>query len=330
MSSVGTGTFWSGKHVLVTGASGLVGALLSRRLVEAGASVVALVRDVDPQSELYRSGLVARVNVVNGRLEDYAAVERAITDHEVDTVFHLGAQTIVGSARRAPLQAFETNIRGTWHVLEAARHHGGLVRRVVVASSDKAYGDHPDLPYREGHPLRGRAPYEVSKSCADLIAQSYFHTYATPVAVVRCGNIYGPGDLNWSRLVPGTIRSLIRGEQPLIRSDGTFLRDYLYVDDVAAAYLQVAEAVTEAGAAGEDYNVSDESPRSVLAMYDAVCQAMGREDVEPLVLNEASGEIRDQFLDASKARDRLGWRPAWTLEDALRETVAWYRDLLGS
>ncbi len=321
---------WSQRRVLVTGATGMVGSWLTRRLVGDGATVVVLVLDDDPLSELVRSGTVERVSVVSGGLEDYATVERAINGHEVDTVIHLGAQTIVGTAHRAPRSTFDTNVAGTWNVLDACRAHRDLVRRVVVASSDKAYGAQPDLPYTEGMALAARYPYEVSKACADLVAQSYAHTYGTPVAIARCGNIYGAGDLNWSRIVPGTIRSLLRGEQPVIRSDGTFLRDYLHVDDVVDGFLLLADHAADDGVAGEAFNFSDESPRTVMEIYPAVCKAMGAGEREPRVLDAAVGEIKDQYLDATKARDVLGWRAAVTLEDGLARTVAWYEELLSA
>lgn len=319
---------WADERVLVTGATGMVGSALVTRLVAEGAHVVAFVRDADPQSELIRSGLIHRVALVDGSLEDITSVVRAVNEHEVSTVLHLGAQTIVGVADRDPVATFSANVEGTWNVLEAVRRLDVLVERVVVASSDKAYGEHDDLPYTEEHPLEGRGPYEVSKSCADLVAQSYYHTYATPVAIARCGNVYGPGDLNWSRLVPGTVRSLLTGRQPVIRSDGTFVRDYLYVEDVVDAYLTLAAAIPERGVAGEAFNFSDESPMSVIEMYRAVCSAAG-EEVEPRILDEAGGEIHDQYLDASKARDVLGWRVRYGLEEGLRRTIAWYRDVLG-
>jgi CDP-glucose 4,6-dehydratase len=306
----------------------MVGSWLSRRLVDEGALVIALVVDDDPQSELVRSGTIDRLSVVSGGLEDYETVERAINGYEVDTVVHLGAQTIVGTAHRAPRATFETNVAGTWNVLDACRVHRALVHRVVVASSDKAYGEQPDLPYTESMRLDARFPYEVSKACADLVAQSYAHTYGTPVAIARCGNIYGGGDLNWSRIVPGTIRSLLRGEQPVIRSDGTFLRDYLHVDDVVDGFLRLAEMAGNEGVAGEAFNFSDESPRSVMDIYTAVCKAVGAGEVEPRVLDAAVGEIKDQYLDAGKARDVLGWDAAVTLDDGLARTVPWYQELL--
>jgi CDP-glucose 4,6-dehydratase len=323
----GTG-YWSDKRVLVTGATGMVGAWATRRLVDEGAHVVVLVRDADPQSELLRSGTIARTSVVNGRLEDYETVERAVNEHEVDTVLHLGAQTIVGTAFRSPLSTLQANVAGSWNVLEAARVHPELVRRVVVASSDKAYGAVPTLPYTEDMPLRGTAPYEVSKSCTDLVSASYALTYATPVAVARCGNIYGGGDLNWSRIVPGTIRALLRGEQPVLRSDGTFLRDYLYVEDVVDAYLATARALDGTIEPGAAFNFSDEKPLSVMEIYLAVCEAVVGKPVEPLVLGQATEEIKDQYLDSSKARQELGWSAGWSLELGLAQTVAWYRRLL--
>jgi CDP-glucose 4,6-dehydratase len=321
---------WTERRVLVTGATGMVGSWLTRRLVDSGAYVVALVCDHDPQSELLRSRTIDRVSVVNGRLEDFAAVERAINGHDVDTVFHLGAQTIVGTAHRSPRPTLESNIQGSWNVLDAARLHPQLVKAVVVASSDKAYGTQDVLPYTEDMSLAGAHPYEVSKSCTDLISTAYANTYGLPVAIARCGNIYGGGDLNWSRIVPGTIRSLLRGEQPIIRSDGKFLRDYVHVDDVVAAYLDLAEWLLAGGQPGEAFNFSDNAPRSVLEIYAAVCDAVGRPDVEPLILDQAVGEIRDQYLDASKANDVLGWKANVSLEAGLAATVPWYRDLLDS
>jgi CDP-glucose 4,6-dehydratase len=331
MTATGTDhRYWGDKRVFVTGATGMVGSALVRRLVDAGAYVVALVRDADPQSELVRSGLIERVAVVSGGLEDYRAVERAVNEHDLDTILHLGAQTIVGTAYRSPVPTFEANIQGTWNVLEVARTMETLVRRVVVASSDKAYGEQPVLPYREDMPLTGRYPYEVSKSCTDLITQSYSHTYGVPAAIARCGNIYGPGDLNWSRIVPGTIRSLHRGEQPVLRSDGTFLRDYMYVEDVVDAYLVLAEALDTSDARGEAFNFSDESPLKVTDIYEAVCRAMGAGAVVPKVLDAAQGEIRDQYLSAAKAREALGWKPRFTLDEGLEATVSWYRAFFAS
>jgi CDP-glucose 4,6-dehydratase len=321
--------FWADRRALVSGATGLVGSWLARALVERGAYVVVLVRDWDPQSELIRSGTIGRVSAVNGALEDYAALDRAINEHEIDTVFHLGAQTIVGTALRSPLPTFEANIRGTYHLLEACRQHHGLVGRVVIASSDKAYGEAEALPYTEDMPLHGQHPYDVSKSCADLIALAYAHTYHLPVAIARCGNIYGGGDLNWSRIVPGTIRSLINGQPPILRSDGTYTRDYVYVQDVVEAYLLLAERAEHTGIRGEAFNFSPERPVSALEMASAIQALMGRTDLAPVVLNQARSEIKDQYLDSGKARALLGWTPQYSLERGLAETIRWYRTFLG-
>jgi len=319
---------WSERRVLVTGATGMVGSWLTRWLVDAGSYVVALVPDWDPQSELIRSGTIDRVSVVNGRLEDYDAVERAVNGHEVDSVFHLGAQTIVGTAHRAPRQTFESNVQGTWNVLEACRVLGDLVQRIMVASSDKAYGAQTVLPYTEETALEGRAPYEVSKSCTDLISTSYAETYGLPILIARCGNIYGGGDLNWSRIVPGVFRWLIRGEQPVLRSDGTFLRDYVHVDDIVDAYLHLADHADRPDLRGQGFNFSDEKPLTVTEIYEACCAAAGRPGTEPLILGGATGEIHDQYLDSTRAREELGWGVSVGLEAGLERTFAWYADLL--
>ena len=307
----------------------MVGSWLTRTLVDAGSYVVALIPDWDPQSELIRSGVVKSVNVVNGRLEDYEAVERAINGHEVDTVFHLGAQTIVGTADRSPRATFRSNIEGTWNVLDACRLMGGMVERIVVASSDKAYGEQ-DLPYLETMPLEGRHPYEVSKSCTDLLTTSYAVTYGLRTAIARCGNIYGGGDLNWSRIIPGTFRSIIEGSQPILRSDGTFVRDYLHVDDVVSAYVALAENVHRDDIAGKGFNFSDESPLTVMEIYKACCVAAGVAGLEPKILNKAQGEIKDQYLNAALARETLGWSAGVKLAEGLVQTFAWYQDLLGA
>jgi CDP-glucose 4,6-dehydratase len=315
---------WSGRRALVTGATGLVGGWLVKRLLDAGAYVVTLVRDADPQSELIRSGDIMRTTVVSGRLEDYGTVERAINEHEVDTVFHLGAQPIVTTALRSPLRTFETNIRGSYNLLEACRVHPELVARVVVASSDKAYGEGAALPYTEHMPAQGRHPYDVSKSCTDLLALSYAHTYAVPVTVARCGNIYGGGDLNWSRIVPGTIRSLWMGERPQIRSDGRYTRDYIYVQDVIDAYVSLAERCTETGVRGEAFNFGPAAPLSVLEITRTIQRLMRRQDLEPIILDQTRAEIRDQYLDSSKAKQRLGWQAQHNLEGGLIATIQWY------
>ena len=316
--------------MFVTGATGIVGSWLVKRLLDRRAHVVVLVRDWDPQSELVRSGDIMRTSVVNGRLEQFDALERAINEYEIDTVFHLGAQPIVTTALRNPLPTFEANIRGSYNLLEACRIHRSLVGRVVVASSDKAYGDAPTLPYTEEMPANGRHPYDVSKSCTDLLALSYGHTYELPVTVARCGNIYGGGDLNWSRIVPGTIRSLYFGERPIIRSNGLFTRDYIFVEDVVDAYLALAERCTDTGVQGEAFNFSPETRVNVLEITKMIQRLMHREDLEPEILDQARGEIRDQYLDSSKAKARLGWSARHKLEAGLAQTITWYERFLDS
>lgn len=316
---------WKQGRVFVTGATGIVGSWLVKRLLQEGAYVVALIRDWDPQSELIRSGDVYRTSVVSGALEDFATLERAINAHEIETVFHLGAQTIVGTALRNPLPTFEANIRGTYNLLEVCRIHRSFVRRVVVASSDKAYGDVETLPYTEEMPPNGQHPYDVSKSCADLIATAFAHTYDLPVTVARCGNIYGGGDLNWSRIVPDTIRSVLNNQRVRLRSDGSSIRDYIYVRDIAEAYLQLAERTPVAGIRGEAFNFSNDCKATVLEIARKIQHLMKRSDLEPIVLNEAEAEIKDQYLDSSKARRLLNWEPQYSLEEGLTETIGWYR-----
>lgn len=317
---------WRERRVLVTGATGIVGSWLVKRLLQEGAYVVTLIRDWDPQSELIRSGDINRTSVVNGALEDYATLERAINGHEIDTVFHLGAQTIVGSALRNPLPTFEANIRGTYNLLEACRIHRNLVKRTVVASSDKAYGYAEILPYTEDTPLRGRHPYDVSKSCADLIAMTYAHTYNLPVTVARCANIYGGGDFNWSRIVPGTIRSVLYNQRPILRSDGRYTRDYMFVSDAVDAYLLLALETPENGVRGQAFNFSPESPMTVLEITLKILRIMRRGDLEPIILNQARAEIKHQYLDSSRARRLVSWKCRYSLEEGLLETINWYKD----
>ena len=316
-------SFWQDRPVLVTGATGLVGSWVVRRLIAQGADPVCLVRDWVPQSELVSAKLIERVRVVRGDVRDQQILERALGEYEVVTVMHLAAQTTVGVANRNPVSTLDTNIRGTWALLEACRR-SSTVREVVLASSDKAYGDQDVLPYSEKMPLQGRHPYDVSKSCTDLIAQMYAKTYNLPVAITRCGNFFGGGDLNWNRIVPGTIRSVVRGESPLIRSDGKFVRDYFFVEDGAAAYMLLAEAIaTRPELHGEAFNFSNEQKISVLDLATKIITIMGS-NVQPDIRNQASNEIRIQYLDSSKARQLLDWSPSFTLEAGLQETVHWY------
>ena len=318
---------WRERTVLVTGAAGLVGSWLSESLVAAGARVVGLVRDVDRRSHLFRSGTDQRMVIVTGDLADLTTLERAVVQYKADTVFHLGAQAIVSIAEESPIETFESNVRGTYNLLEACRRHPGTVKRVVVASSDKAYGAQAVLPYTEDMPLEGRHPYEVSKSCADLIARSYFKSYALPVVIARCGNIYGGGDLNWSRLVPDVIRASLRGEAPVLRSDGKYVRDYIYVQDVVSAYEALATASDDRRNHGEAFNFSPERPYTVLEVVAAIQSAVGS-SVEPVILDSAKNEIHSQYLDAGKARKALGWSPGYSLAEGLTETIEWYRSFL--
>jgi CDP-glucose 4,6-dehydratase len=311
----------------VTGATGLVGSWLVRRLAESGADVVCLVRDWVPECELVRSRMIERVKVVRGDIRDQAVLERTLGEFEIDTVLHLAAQTIVGIANRNPVSTFETNIAGTWAMLEACRRCP-KVKQIVVASSDKAYGDQKKLPYDENTPLQGQHPYDVSKSCADLIAHTYAVTYGLSVAITRCGNFYGGGDLNWNRIVPGTIRSILRGQRPIIRSDGNFTRDYFYVEDGAAAYMLLAERLANnAELCGEGFNFSNELQITVTELVRRILKIMDS-GLEPEIRNEASNEIRHQYLSADKARQKLAWQPLFTLEEGLQRTIQWYREFL--
>jgi len=321
-------SFWRGRSVFVTGASGLLGSWMTQELVARGANVTILLRDWTPASRLVSEDLLSRVTVVGGALEDERLLLRALNEYEIETVLHLGAQTIVGTAARSTVSTFEANIRGTWNLLEGCRQLPRLVKRVVIASSDKAYGEHPTLPYTEDAPLQGRFPYDVSKSCADLIALSYWHTYRLPIAVTRCGNLFGGGDLNFNRLVPGTIRSVLLNERPVIRSDGSFVRDYFYVRDAVAAYLKLAESMDDPAFHGEAFNFGTETPLSVTQVVEAILARMGRNDLTPIIRNEATHEITRQYLDCAKARRMMAWRPAFTLEQGLDEAIGWYRDWL--
>lgn len=320
-----TTAFWRDRPTLVTGATGLLGGWLVSRLVTAGAEVVCLVRDWVPQCALVRSRLIEKVRIVRGDICDQALLERVLGEYEINTVLHLAAQTIVGIANRNPISTFKTNIGGSWCLLEACRR-SPKVRQIVMASSDKAYGDQAELPYSEETPLQGRHPYDVSKSCADLIGQAYAITYGLPVAITRCGNFYGGGDLNWNRIVPGTIRSVLRGERAVIRSDGQFVRDYLYVEDGAAAYMRLTEKLAmRPELAGEAFNFSNQLQITVLDLVKCILQLMDS-DLAPDIRNEANNEIRCQYLSATKARQNLGWTPLFTLKQGLELTIRWYRD----
>jgi CDP-glucose 4,6-dehydratase len=322
------GTVGPSRTVFVTGASGIVGSWLVKELLRSGDRVVALERDLDPHSEFVRSGDVDRVVRVRGDLQDLGLLERALVEYEVDVVFHLGAQTQVRHAQRQPLATLESNVRGTYNLLEAVRRLSRPLGALVVASSDKAYGESGHLPYREDHPLAGRNIYDASKSAADLLSGAYASSYGLPIGIVRCGNIYGGGDLNWDRIVPSTIRALLNGDRPILRSDGTPRRDYLFVDDAISAYLAIAAALVDGREHGEAFNFGHGEPVSVLQLVTQIAAAMGCPEIEPIVEARAPNEIPAQWLDASKAGARLGWRPEFSLADGLAHTIAWYREAL--
>jgi CDP-glucose 4,6-dehydratase len=329
VEGVDVSTFWRDRPTFVTGGTGLVGGWLTQRLVENGATVVCLVRDWVPRSMLLSGDLASKVTVVRGDVRDQGALERILGEYEIDTVLHLAAQTIVPIANRNPVSTFESNIGGTWSLLEACRR-SPAVKQIVYASSDKAYGECDALPYDEATPLRGAHPYDVSKSCGDLIAQSYATSYELPVAITRCGNFFGGGDLNWNRIVPGTIRSVLRGERPVIRSDGTLIRDYFYVEDGAAAYMLLAERLADDRAmAGAAYNFSNEMQLTVREIVERILAKMGAK-LDFDVRNEASNEIPHQYLSAKRAREQLGWHPLFSLEAGLERTIDWYKEFVRS
>jgi len=317
---------WKGKNVLLTGATGLLGGHVAQRLLREGANVTALVRDDVPQCYFCAEGLDKKVSMVRGSLEDYFLVERAMNEYEAEVCLHLGAQAIVDTANRSPLSTFEANIKGTWNVLEAARK-SSLLKALVVASTDKAYGESNTLPYKETDMLAASHPYDVSKACADMLCSSYFHTYGLSVGVTRCGNIFGAGDLNFNRIVPGTIRCLLQNTRPLIRSDGKMVRDYVYVEDVVDANLLLAQALLSGKQKGEAFNFSYEQPQSVLEAVERIKKAMGS-TLEPVILNEATNEISKQYLSSQKARKLLKWSPKWDFDSGLKKTIEWYKKRL--
>ena len=320
-------SFWEARPTFITGATGFLGSWLMQRLIDEGASVVALVRGGSPRSVAVGSGLLTQVATVHGPVEDFDLIRRSLAEYSIDTIFHLAAQPLVGVAKVDPLSTLETNVRGTWNVLEAARLCG--VRQVVIASSERAYGSSPELPYTEKHPLQGRYPYDVSKSCADLISSMYACTYSLPVCVTRCANLFGGGDLNLDRAIPGAIYATLKGERFVIRSDGKFVRDFLYVQDAADAYLRVAESLAaNPSLAGEAFNFGLDMKLTVLELTGQILKLMGRTDLEPIVQNQANFEMREQFLSSEKARKMLGWTPRYTLAEGLEETIDWYRNYL--
>jgi CDP-glucose 4,6-dehydratase len=316
---------WKNKTVFVTGASGLLGPWLLEELLSFDANIVALVRDRVPDSLFFTSNLHQKVTTVQGDLLDLELLQRVLNEFNVDTVFHLGAQPIVGIANRSPLSTFKSNIEGTWNILEACRL-SPWVKKVIVASSDKAYGEHKILPYKETAPLQGKHPYDVSKSCTDLIAQSYFHTYKLPVCITRCGNFFGGGDLHFNRIVPGTIKAILENKQPTIRSNGLFIRDYIYVKDVAHAYITLAEQMHREEILGESFNFSTDTPLNVIEVVEKMLSIMNKKALLPIIKNNACNEIPEQHLSSEKARRLLDWKPKYGIEEGLKETAEWYQN----
>ncbi len=317
---------WDSKNVLITGATGLLGGHLAAKLASEGANAVAIVRDDVPKCFFYLEDIDKQVSVVRGSLEDYFLVERTMNEYEIEAVFHLGAQTIVGTANRSPLSTFEANIKGTWNVLEAARS-SKFIKAVVAASTDKVYGESTKLPYTEVDPLSANHPYDVSKACADMLCSSYFKTYGLPVGVTRCGNIFGSGDLNFNRIIPGTIRSLLKKERPEIRSDGKMVRDYVYVEDIVDANILLAEKLLSGKEKGEAFNFSYGEPQSVLEVVGKVSKAMDSK-LEPRILNQVQNEIPKQYLSNEKAKTRLNWKAKWNFDAGLKKTISWYEKYL--
>ncbi len=316
--------FWKNRNVFITGGFGLLGSTLAEMLHDLGARIILLKRDHVPSSRLFETKATDHANIVYGDFESYDTVYRALAEYEVDTVFHVGAQPIAPVGNRAPLPTLRANIMGTANVLEASRNNP-TVKRIVVASSDKAYGPQPVLPYTEEAPLKGTHPYDVSKSCTDLISQMYYNTYKLPVCVTRCGNLYGPGDLNWQRIVPQTVRHVIHNEQPQIRSDGTFIRDYFFIRDAANAYILLAENMERPEIVGQAFNFSTGNGLSALHIVKKVLESM-QSPLEPVILNEAKSEILEQTLSSEKAFRLLGWKPQFTIEEGLAETTEWYKN----
>ena len=317
--------FWQDRRVFITGGSGLVGGWLVEKLLQQGADVIALLRDWVPQSRLISGKNLEKTTIVRGDLSDTRYLERVLAEYEVQSVIHLAAQTIVPIANKNPLSTFESNIAGTWNLLEACRHVKSVVS-IVVASSDKAYGDVPQLPYKENMPLHAVYPYDVSKACADMISLSYAKSFDLPVAITRCGNFFGGGDLNWNRIIPGTIRSIIRNQAPIIRSDGMLIRDYIYVEDAVNAYMTLAEALAkDKNLKGEAFNFSNETQKTVLELTKDILTLLGS-DLLPSVQGNNNGEIKAQYLDSSKAHRMLHWKASFGLDEGLKKTVLWYKE----
>ncbi|MDD5774542.1 MAG: GDP-mannose 4,6-dehydratase [Candidatus Omnitrophica bacterium] len=319
-------SFWKNKKVLITGYEGFLGSWLTKFLLDAGARITGLDIVTNRAKTVLTKADRARIRIVKGSVENSGLLSRVCVAASAEFVFHLGARALVGECYENPRKAFQVNIGGTWNVLEACRAHKGI-KGLIVASSDKAYGSHAKLPYREDFALRGDHPYDVSKSCADLLSDTYAHTYGIPVCITRCGNLYGPGDYNFSRIIPDAIRCGLTGTELVIRSDGKYVRDYVYVKDIALAYMLLAEKILTTGIAGEAFNFSDERPLSVIGIVKEIYRLLGGTP-RYSILNQAGFEIREQFLSSAKARRMLGWKPAYTLRRGLQETIQWYRTLI--
>lgn len=315
--------FWKSKNVLVTGFEGFVGSNLTKQLLSRDAHVVGLDIKIHRKGTILDKTDYNNMVVVKGSVCNYGLVKKLIDRYKVEVVFHLAAESLVGDCQKDPARALSTNIRGTWSVLEACRHSSSITS-IAVASSDKAYGNQDVLPYRENMPLQGKHPYDVSKSCADLIAYTYYHTYGVPVAITRCGNIFGPGDFNFSRLVPDTIRCVLTGKMLLIRSDGMFTRDYIYVDDVINGYMILAEKLKKFKLAGEAFNFSNQSPIVAKELVDRIFKLACKKP-NYRILNIAKYEIKQQYLSSRKARKILSWKPRVNLETGLLRTIEWYK-----
>lgn len=318
---------WENKRVFITGATGFIGSHLAETLVREHAEVVVPIRDIVPKSYFYLSGTDKKVIKVTGQLQDYPFLLRCLHDYEIEYCFHLAAQAIVPIANRTPVQTFESNILGTWNMLEAARN-AETVKGIIVASSDKAYGTHKKLPYTEECPLAGRYPYDASKACADILAQSYYYTYNLPVVISRLGNVYGPGDLNFSRIIPSTILSVIRNQPPQIRSDGTPKRDYFYIKDAVSAYTTLGDNLDKRKIYGQAFNFGTETPVKVIDVVNLILKIMKTQNLKPKILNKSKGEILEQYLSCKKAREILSWESHYTLERGLSETIPWYENFL--
>jgi CDP-glucose 4,6-dehydratase len=318
---------WKEKNVFITGADGFIGSWIAKELVEKEANVTILTRDLKKESGYKLLGLEKNLNIVQGNLTDYLVLERVLNEYSIDTCFHLAAQALVQIASKSPLSTFESNIRGTYNLLEACRNT--TIERVVVASSDKAYGVQKKLPYTEDSPLLGFYPYDASKVCTDILARSYFISYGLPVAVTRCANVYGGGDLNFSRIVPDAIRCVLEGKTFLIRSDGTPERDYMYIKDAVSAYLTLAENLHTKKVEGHAFNFGSGKPISVLDLFRLIAKKCGKPDAKFKILGQARNEIDRQWLVIDKAKKILGWEPKWSLEAGLTETIKWYKDYLG-